>query len=132
MCPEPFASRSGAEGDGRLLVRALLDELALAMPDKTSSWPIAVVRHLSPPVVRDRLNLGAPGVFMGVLENLPRRRATVGRFTAQEVANPVDASVTRMMANEVTRRAMVHFIQGGRFLIPGLEAWSAGFQEIRD
>jgi hypothetical protein len=117
---------------GRLLVRALLDELTLAMPDRLCSWPVAVVRHLAPPPVRDRLSLGAPGVVMGVLETLPRRRATVGRFTAEEIANPVDATVTRMMANEVTRRAMVHFIQGGRFLIPGLEAWSAGFQEKRD
>ena len=89
------------------------------------------MRQLAPPLVQDRLQLGAPGAVMGVLGGLPKLRSTIGRFTAQPVPNPLDAMTTRMMANEVARRATVHFIKEGPFLIPGLEAWSAGFQEIR-
>ena len=118
-------------GDGRQLVRALLDELNLAMPPRFKSWPLAVMRQLAPAVVQDRLQLGAPGFVMGVLGGLPKLHSTVGRFTGQPVPNPLDAITTRMMANEVARRATVNFIKDGPFLIPGLEAWSAGFQEIR-
>jgi hypothetical protein len=116
---------------GRLLVRALLDLLADAMPRRTRGWPLDVMRQLAPPVVSERLGLGAPGVVMASLGALPGRRVTISRFTDIDKANPANARVTRAMANEVTRRAMIHFVAGGDFVIPGLYDWTDGFAESR-
>jgi hypothetical protein len=110
--------------DGRLLLRALLDELIPAMPRHIQKWPIAVIRQLAPPVVRDRLQLGGSGVILNALGAVPGPRATIGRFTTLNRPNPVESRLLRQMSNEVTRRTMVHFLRGGRFVIPGLEAWA--------
>jgi hypothetical protein len=110
--------------DGRLLLRSLLDELNEAMPVRFRNWPLAVMRQLAPNPVRDRLQLGASGVVLAALGAVPGRRATIGRFTALDRPNPVEARLLRAMSNEVTRRTMVHFLRGGRFVIPGLEAWA--------
>ena len=116
--------RSGSAG--RQLVRVLLDELNPAMPPRFKSWPLAVMRQLAPPPVQDRLQLGAPGAVMGLLGGLPKSRSTAGRFTAQPLPNPLDAVTTRMMANEVARRATVHFIKTGPFLTPVLRRGALG------
>jgi hypothetical protein len=113
---------------GRTLVRALLDVMAGSMPMSSSGWPIAVMRQLVPLVVLNRLGLGANGFFLSAVNSLPDRHVPIARFTGVCLPNPVNAFVLRMMANEVTRRSVVAFLEGDGppFVIPGLEAWSQG------
>jgi hypothetical protein len=117
---------------GRLLTSALLDELAAAMPTPLKLVPIAVMRALNPDVVRRRLSLGHNGIVIRALGQLPKRRHVVGRFTAVHAPNAVTGRVLRMMANDVTARASLRFLQeSDDFFIPGLEEWSGGLQSGR-
>ena len=52
--PRPGQASPVEATSGRLLVRALLDLLTACMPPSRRSWPIAVMRQLSPPVVNER------------------------------------------------------------------------------
>jgi hypothetical protein len=88
------------------------------------------MRQLAPDIVATRLALGVQGVVMGTLKVLPGRQVTVGDFTGLKKPNLLNARVTRTIANEVTRRAIIQFVQEG-FVIPGLEAWADGFEESR-
>jgi ER-bound oxygenase mpaB/B'/Rubber oxygenase, catalytic domain len=113
---------------GRRLTKALLDELASAMGRHTRSWPLATMRELAPDVVRDRLGLGAHGLGMSLLDNLPNRTTTIGRFTKIRLPNVAKAATIRFMANTVTRDAVVSFLRSSDpppFVLPGLEDWSA-------
>ena len=114
---------------GRLLVRALVEELELAMPPRTRSWPLALMRYFAPDVVQDRLLLGAPGVILGSMKHLSHRSRAGTSLTCARRRPRIEARIVRMMANEVTRRSMVHFIREseGQFVIPGLEEWADGF-----
>jgi hypothetical protein len=112
---------------GRLLTRALLDELAGAMGSHTKSWPLATMRELAPHVVRDRLGLGSSGLSMSLLDRLPRRTATIAWFTKIRMPNMAKAATIRFMANTVTREAVVSFLRSNvppAFVLPGLEDWS--------
>jgi hypothetical protein len=112
---------------GRLLTRALLESLVAAMPPTMKRWPETVMRHLNPPIVRDRLALGGGGLLELVAGKLPRRRIDLGRFTRESSPNALTGRVVRIMANEVGRRALLRFLQDGqRFTFPGLEEWSDG------
>lgn len=106
---------------GRVLTKALLDELAAAMPPALALLPITVMRSLAPEVVRRRLGLGASGIVMRSLGQLPTRRRVVGRFTEIRTPNPVGARVLRLLANEVTSRASLRFARDGDLTIPGLD-----------
>jgi hypothetical protein len=110
--------------DGRLLLRALLDQLDPAMPRRIRRWPIAVIRQLAQPIVRDRLQLGGSGVVLSALGAVPGPRLTIDRFTTLDRPNPVESRLLRQMSNEVTRRTMLYFLRNGEFRIPGLEAWA--------
>jgi ER-bound oxygenase mpaB/B'/Rubber oxygenase, catalytic domain len=113
---------------GRRLTKALLDELASAMGNRTRSWPLATMRELAPHVVRDRLGLGAGGLTMSVLDMLPHRTATIGWFTKIRLPNMAQAATLRFMANTVTRDAVISFLRSTDpppFVLPGLEDWSA-------
>jgi hypothetical protein len=112
---------------GRLLVRALAEELALAMPPRKRTWPLALMRYYAPDVVQERLLLGAPGVILGSMKHLSRNSIARASTTGAGGRPRVEARVIRMMSNEVTRRSMVHFIREGHIVIPGLEDWSDGF-----
>jgi hypothetical protein len=114
---------------GRVLVRALLDELAAAMPRLMQGLPIAVMRALAPNVVRDRLGLGGGGLVFSLLGLLPKRQALVDRFTALPVANPVGGAALRTLANQVTTQVIVRFIRRSGLQLPDLEDWSDGLSD---
>jgi len=113
---------------GRVMTRALLDELVAAMPSSLKLLPIAVMRALAPDVVRRRLSLGANGVLLRGLGHLPKRRHVIDRFTGLHGPNRLTARVLRLMANDVTARASMRFLREGNFVFPGLEDWSEGIR----
>jgi hypothetical protein len=118
---------------GRRLTKALLDELAGAMGNHFKSWPLATMRELAPHVVRDRLGLGASGLCMSLLDNLPHRKATIGWFTTIRMPNTVKATTIRFMANTVTRDAVMSFLRSTTpppFVLPGLEDWTASLPGV--
>jgi hypothetical protein len=110
---------------GRILTKALLDELAAAMPPSLALLPLAVMRTLAPDVVRRRLNLGTNGLVLRALGALPKRRFVIDRFTAIHAPNALGGRVLRMLANEVTSRASLRFVREGDFVIPGLDVPSS-------
>lgn len=114
---------------GRILVRALIEELARAMPHRRRSQPLFVMRALAPEKVRDRLNLGGGGIVLASLDLLPRRRALIDWFTAQPITNPIGGRLLRLMANDVMTHVMVNFTRTGGLRLPGLEDWSPGLDE---
>jgi hypothetical protein len=119
---------------GRLLTKALLDQLTSAMGKRSQSWPLAAIRELTPPVVHDRLGLGASGMVMTLLDGLPRRTAPIGWFTRVTLPNPAKAGALRLMANTVTRQAVISFLRSGDqppFVLPGLEDWTASLSGAR-
>lgn len=136
--PPPTAATPLAAGDrdewegtraGRILVRALIDELAVAMPPRRQSQPLSVMRALAPAIVRQRLNLGGGGLVLAMVDLLPKRHALVDRFTSQPVTNPIGGRILRLMANEVTTHVIVHFVRTGRLHLPKLEDWSEGLDD---
>ena len=133
--PSATSAHDGGAGSGmrsgRLLTSSLLDELAAAMPSTLKMLPITVMRVLAPDVVRRRLTLGHSGILIRALGQLPKRRRVVGRFTAITTPNPIVGRVLRMMANEVTSRAALRFLEGTDYFIPGLEDWSRELHGFR-
>lgn len=108
---------------GRVLTRALLDELEAGMPPVLKPLPIAVMRALNPKVVRDRLNLGGNGVVLRSLSLMPARRQRVGVFTSVESPNRVAGRILRTLANDVTARASVHLGETFDLHMPGAPDW---------
>jgi hypothetical protein len=117
---------------GRVLVRALLNELTAAMPARMQGTPLSVMRALAPAIVRQRLSLGGGGIVLSLLDLLPKHQAIVDRFTSQPLANPVGGGILRMMANQVTTHVIVHFIRAGGLRLPSLEEWSDGLPSSMD
>jgi len=112
---------------GRVLTKALLDELSTAMPRMLRPAVPAVMRTLAPPPVRDRLGLGTVGLPMALLERLPRGRRQVARFTDVPTTNPVSGVALRTLANQCARYSMIHFLEGEPpFEYPGLDEWVRG------
>jgi hypothetical protein len=108
---------------GRILTRALLDELQEGMPPLLKPLPIAVMRALSPRVVRDRLNLGGNGVLLQSLSLMPKRPVRVGPFTSINSPNRFAGRVLRSLANDVTARASVHFRANPELKMPSGFDW---------
>ena len=125
--PSPKANVSGmswtALRAGRVLTRALLDELEAGMPPLLKPLPIAVMRALNPKVVRDRLNLGSNGVVLRSFSLMPTRRERVGAFTSIESPNRIAGRVLRTLANDVTARASVHLGEKFDLHMPGAPDW---------
>jgi hypothetical protein len=109
---------------GRILTRALLDELETAMPRSLERLPIAMMRALADNRVRTRLNLGGNGLVIGALSRLPARRVLTERFTMWSAPNVAAARMLRMMANDVTSRAAVRFLDSDDFVLPGSSDWA--------
>jgi hypothetical protein len=114
---------------GQVLTHALLAEMAHAMPPRMRSVPQLAVRKLAPPVVRDALLLGGGGLVSSLAEILPGLPIVEDDYAPPGYTNPVEARVTRLMVNEVTRHVVVHFLRTGRLALPGLEDWSDGLVE---
>ncbi len=110
--PDPFPW-SGLV-DGRTLTNALLGALAAQMPDTRKSWPATVMRELAPEPVRARLGLDREGMGSYVIDRLADRFAGAQRARGASL---------RMMANEITRRAMEAFLRtpGPPFDVAGLD-----------
>jgi ER-bound oxygenase mpaB/B'/Rubber oxygenase, catalytic domain len=111
---------------GRVLLRALLNELAAAMPNGTRGIPLAVIRQLAEPVVRDRLSLGGGGIVMSMLDLLPKRRLMPDPFTVVPAANRAGGAALRSMADEVTRRAVLRFVERRTCSFPGSTSGPGG------
>jgi hypothetical protein len=132
--PDPDKSLQGVVGalePGRELADALLEELSQAMLPAGRRWPRALMQVLNPPVVVDRLGLGAPGFPLEALSYLPPLYRRIGSFTRISQRNPVTGATLRFMANEVARRAVVSFVDTTKhapFVLPGLEEWSSGIR----
>jgi hypothetical protein len=108
---------------GRVLVRALLDELEKGMPPLLKPLPIAVMRAINPGRVRTRLNLGGNGVVLQSLNLLPKREERVAPFTSIRSPNRLAGRVLRTLANEVTTRASVYLGQEFDLTPPGSPDW---------
>ena len=87
--------------------------------------PIALMRALNPDVVSRRLNLGGNGLALRSLSLLPKRHYRTGRFTSVSAPNPIAGRVLRTMANEVTLRASLRFIDNPNFVFPAVGDWPA-------
>jgi hypothetical protein len=100
----PFES-----ANGKVLVRALLDEMQAAMPRGMERLPLMLMRYLVHPGAQELLGLGGGGL-LDTLVQLPRsmRGRRMGPMWMGEMAV---GSGMRMLANEVSRRAFVHFIR---------------------
>ena len=129
---EPWTGRNGpgassplsAEWEslrpGRLLTSALLDELAAAMTPRTRALPSILMRTLAPPVVRDRLALGAGGMLQALADGMPRRHVRQDGFTVVTPTATFAAPALRQTANYVVRKTFLHFLQDGEhFSLPG-------------
>lgn len=109
---------------GRILTRALLTELQAAMPRTFEQVPIAVMRALLPTVVCRRLNLGGSGLLFRALALLPKQSHATERFTRWNGPNRFGAKILHLLANDVTTRATVRFLQNDDYVLPGAGDWS--------
>jgi hypothetical protein len=125
--PTPEANVSGtywtALRAGRVLTRALLDELEEGMPPLLKPLPVAVMRALNSERVCKRLNLGGNGVLLQSLSLLPKKEVRVAAFTSIRSTNKLGGRVLRMLANDVTARATVHFRERYNLAMPGAPDW---------
>ncbi len=111
---------------GRVLTKALLDELAESMPRPLKLMPITLMRALSPDVVRNRLSLGGNGLVVGAIVSLPRSRALTEQFTSMYVYNRAGSRVLRSMGRDIAIRAAMRFLDKGDFIIPGIDQLQSG------
>ena len=102
--PGPFDN-----ADGKILVRALLDELQVAMPRGLLRLPLVVMRYLVHPSAHELLGLGGGGLPDSVM-----RWPSVERFIRGPAHRPGTGLVERSMrvaATDISRRAFIHFIR---------------------
>lgn len=94
---------------GRVLVRALLDELQEAMPRGMERLPLFVMRYLTDEDAHELLGLGGGGVLDSLLRW--RREEPLTRRPRPDVARAAARSAMRLAANDISRRAFVHFMR---------------------
>lgn len=109
----PFAEFDETLQPGRILVRALLDDIHRAMPVTRPLWPIRAMRQLVPPLVCDRLALGATPPSDFLFSTLPRGVAVVGRFTHVSRPNRLGGRMLRMLSTDVSSRYFTLLIEEG-------------------
>ncbi len=108
---------------GRILLKAMLDELACRLPTSQKTWPISVIRQLVPPTVQNRLALGGTSSvgFLSGIVGTPRDApgaAVLRRVTAQ---------VLRWRATRVSNSLFLHYYDHGKLTIPGLQSTDVGY-----
>ncbi len=108
---------------GRILLKAMVDELAARMPASQKTWPIAVIRQLVPPRVQNRLALGGTSSvgFFGGIVGMP------GDSPGSAVLRRVTAEVLRQRATRVSNSLFLHYYDHGQLTIPGLRSTAVGY-----
>jgi hypothetical protein len=108
---------------GRILLKAMVDELAGRLPTSQKTWPVSVIRQLVPPPVQNRLALGGTSSvgFLSSIVDGPRDAA--GSVVLRRVA----AQVLRWRATRVSNALFLHYYDKGRLEIPGLESTAVGY-----
>jgi hypothetical protein len=110
--PLPTAKKPTGPFDnanGKILVRALLDELQVAMPRGLLRLPVVVMRYLVHPSAHELLGLGGGGLPDSVM-----RWPSVERFVRGPAHRPGTGLVERSMriaATDISRRAFIHFVR---------------------
>jgi len=126
--PLPLPGRQSgpfANADGKVLVRALLDEMQEAMPRGLLRLPLVVMRYLVHPTAHELLGLGGGGLPDSVM-----RWPSVERFIRGPAHRPGTGLIERTMriaATDISRRAFIHFIREraadrtqANFVFPGV------------
>jgi hypothetical protein len=108
---------------GRILLRALLDEVAAQLPASQKTWPVAVVRQLVPGEVQDRLALGSTSSVGLLSTGLSRSAAVPGALAARRVSE----EALRQRATEVADALFLHYYDQGQLVIPGLDSAALGY-----
>ncbi len=98
-----------ANSNGKLLVRALLDELQSAMPRGGERLPLFLMRYLMDPRAHELLGLGGGGLTDSLMRWPDPQRFT--RRAPWQAGKLAVGAGMRLAANEVSRRAFVHFIR---------------------
>ncbi len=98
--------------NGKVLVRALLDELQEAMPRGMERLPIFVMRYLVHDSAHELLGLGGGGVPDSLLRWPSEQRFTRG--ASRRYGKGLVESAMRMAAADISRRSFVHFIRERR------------------
>jgi hypothetical protein len=95
--------------NGKILLRALLDELQAAMPRGMERVPLVVMRYLVDPRAHELLGLGGGGVLESLMRIPTPDR--LGRRPARRRGRELVQASMRFAANDISRRAFVYFIQ---------------------
>jgi hypothetical protein len=101
-----------ANPNGRMLVRALLDELQASMPRGMERVPLFVMRYLIDPRAHELLGLGAGGLLDSLM-HLPRQRQLT-RVPMRNLGRGAVEATMRLAANDISRRSFVHFMRESR------------------
>jgi hypothetical protein len=95
--------------NGKILLRALLDELQAAMPRGMERLPLVAMRHLVDPRAHELLGLGGGGVLESLMRVPTPDR--MGRRPARRRGRELVQAAMRLAANDISRRAFVYFIE---------------------
>jgi hypothetical protein len=120
---ENFKAVLGDISAGRVLLRALLDEVSKRLPPSQKNWPLAVMRQLVPVAVQNRLALGGTSSF-GLLST---RLACARESPGLEVLSRLSAGVLRHRATQVADSLFLGYLNEGKLVIPGLDASVLGY-----
>ena len=108
---------------GRILLKAMVDELASRLPTSQKTWPISVIRQLVPRPVQNRLALGGTSSvgFLSGIAGAPRDAA------GSVVLRGVTAQVLRWRATRVSNSLFLYYYDQGDLKIPGLLSTEVGY-----
>ncbi len=126
--PEPFTYENfklvlNDVSAGRMLLRAMVDEVADRLPASQKTWPIAVIRQLVPPPVQNRLALGGTS-SIGLLSSiLDTRRDLPG----SAVLRRMSGEVLHQRATRIADSLFLYYYDKGELEIPGLLSTALGY-----
>jgi ER-bound oxygenase mpaB/B'/Rubber oxygenase, catalytic domain len=110
-------------GPGRILLKALVDEVSAQLPPSQKTWPIAVIRQLVPPQVQNRLALGGTSSIGFLADVVGTPRDSPGSVVLQRLT----AAVLRQRATRVADSLFLYYYDQGELEIPGLRSTSLGY-----